>query len=68
MARTEKIGRCSATNAYFTLHPWRNTRPLFRMSRSSVTRVSSRFSRRISLDYPSSPELAADFENVFRHS
>ncbi len=41
--------RCSATNAYLTLHPWRNTRWLFfRMSRSSVTRASSFFRRRIS--------------------
>jgi hypothetical protein len=29
MARIENTGRCSAMNAYLTLHPWRRTRPFF---------------------------------------
>jgi hypothetical protein len=53
-------------NAYFTLHPWRNTRPFFRMARSSVTRANYFFSRLISS--ASSLPLAFDAANFFFHS
>lgn len=46
--RTPHWSRCSAINAYLTLHPWQNEVTagqirggFFRMSRSSVTRASS---------------------------
>jgi hypothetical protein len=49
-----------------TLHPWRNTRRFFRMSRSSVTRASSFFSRLISS--ASSLPLALNAANFLFHS
>ena len=56
-----------AGGIHFTLHSWRNRRPLFfRMSCSSVTRASSFFSRLISS--ASSLSLALDAANFFFHS
>ena len=42
IVRTENCKRCKAMNEYFTLHPWRNTRPLPKKNSLQPLRVPAR--------------------------